>query len=651
MIGKGNAGSAFPFPVVGKDDNAGMARWMMYAKKADFKEIAKELHISPVTARIIRNRDVVGTQETDRFLNGKLSDLDDPCSIPGLNDAASLLLKKIREHRKIRVIGDYDVDGICSSYILWRLISFLGGDVTVSIPDRIKDGYGINEQLVKEAIEDGADTIITCDNGIAADRPLQLAKEAGLTVIVTDHHDIPYTEEVVQGQDHLAKPVRQYHYPPADVIAEPWIVDETTKKPIARFPHICGAMVVWKLAMILLGKPDLDAPKDEHEPEEVQVARELLGFASLATVCDVMPLVDENRILVRYGLKEASRTSNLGLQSLILASGLGGVELTVYHAGFVLGPCLNASGRLDSAKRSLCLFQEKNKTKAMTMARDLKQLNDSRKSMTEEEARKASDAIEQDARQGRDLLERKVLVVVLNDCHESVAGIIAGRIREKYHRPALVLTRAQETIPGEERKILLKGSGRSIESYNMFEELNRCRDLFLKFGGHAMAVGVTMEADHVSELDRRLNVNCTLKEEDLQEVLHIDMELPPSLVTKELLQEFALLEPCGTGNPHVLLAARNIRLKKVAVFGKKQNVIRFDGTERGTGNVKARDNEYSQPHFEFVWFIPEQELPEFLRDKEALCSVVYEPQLHIWKEKTTVQFVIRDVKEQKNPVR
>lgn len=606
-----------------------MAKWMMYTKRADFKAIAQELGISPVTARVIRNRDVIGTEETRRYLSGTLADLNSPLEIPGLKDAAFVLKRKIAVGARIRIIGDYDVDGICSSYILWKLITFLGGDVSAAIPDRVRDGYGINERLVDEAIEDHVDTIITCDNGIAAVEPLRKARAAGLTVILTDHHEIPYRElpdETDQQTDGLHHR-KEYIYPPADVIAEPWIPDEKTDKPIARFPEICGAEVVFKLAQILLGNPDLTIPESVREPVNVRILRELLGFTALATVCDVMPLRDENRIIVRYGLEEASRTDNIGLRCLIAAAGLSDSALTVYHAGFVLGPCLNASGRLDSALRALALFQEQDENRAMIMARDLKQLNDSRKTMTEKGIEAAVRRIDEENTSGqRPLSERKVIIIRLDDCHESLAGIIAGRLKERYHRPAIVLTQTDK--PGT-----LKGSGRSIEAYDMFGELNRHRNLFLKFGGHKMAAGLSISEENAAELDRELNTDCTLSEEDMEEVLHLDMELPPAYVSLNLLHELDKLEPCGTANPRPLFATRGLTLRKTAVAGRNRNVIRFDGTDQ------------ESRRFNFVWFLPEDQIPLPLQEGSLCCNVVYEPRINVWQGRESIQYIIRDVKQ------
>ncbi len=593
-----------------------MSKWMIYAKKADFRGISQKFGISPVTARVIRNRDVEDEEDIRKYLHGTMADLDDAELLPGLKDAAFVLKRKIVGGEKIRIIGDYDVDGICSTYILWKLISFLGGEVSTAIPERIRDGYGINDRLVEEAVADGVDTIITCDNGISAAGPLQKAKDAGLTVIVTDHHEIPFEE--VNGE-------KRYIFPPADVIAEPWIPDAKTGEPKARFPKICGAEVVFKLALLLLGKPDLTGEKSALEEEHVKIARELLGFAALAAICDVMPLLDENRIIVREGLRELSRTDNTGIRCLMLAAGLGSEPVTVYHAGFVLGPCLNASGRLDTAGRALALLKEQDEARAMILARDLKQLNDSRKSMTEEGVETAIRMIEEEIRKGRSMESRKVLVVRLENCHESLAGIIAGRLRERYHRPVFVLTRAEE-------EGVLKGSGRSVEAYDMYEEMNRCRELFLKFGGHKMAAGLSLTADKAELLDRRLNENCSLLQEDFAEVLHIDMELPPACVDLALVRELSALEPCGTGNSRPLFAVRNLLLRKTAVFGRNRNVIRLEGSD-DTG-----------AHYDFVWFTTEDRLPEALADGPAKCHVAYEPKINVWKGRESLQFVIKDVK-------
>ncbi len=593
-----------------------MSKWMIYAKKADFQGIARELGISPVTVRVMRNRNLETKEAMQVFLQGTMADMEEPEKIPGLKDAAFVLRHKILERKSIRIIGDYDVDGICSTYILWRLISYLGGEVSARIPERLRDGYGINDRLVEEAVADGVDTIITCDNGIAAADTLGKAKAAGLTVIVTDHHAIPFA---MKGEE------KEYLYPPADVIAEPWIPDPATGEPETAFPQICGAAVVFGLGMLLLGRPELTQPRSAAEPEPVSVARELLGFAALATICDVMPLQGPNRIMVKAGLKELMHTDNVGFRCLLEASGLASEELTLYHAGFVLGPCLNASGRLEVADRALELFQETDKTKAMDLAKRLKFLNDSRKSMTEEGVKKAIGKVEGLSAADGGLAEHRVLVLYLENCHEALAGIIAGRVKERYHRPVLVLTNSDE-------EGILKGSGRSIEAYDMFEELSACKDLFLKFGGHKMAAGLSLREENVALLEERLNQSCRLGTEDMQDVLHIDMVLPLSFVTVSLVRELSLLEPCGTDNARPLFAMRDVVLRKSAVFGKNHNVIRLEGTD-----------EEGRP-YELVWFLPEEELPEPLGSRAARCNIVYEPKINSWKGKERLQFVVKDCK-------
>ena len=591
-----------------------MAKWMVAAKKADFEAIAGACGISPILARLIRNRDVVGEEETARYLNGTLNDLHDPLLLPDMEKAAAILLDKIRAGRKIRIIGDYDVDGICSSYILWRMLTFLGADADVRLPDRIVDGYGINIRLVEEAKSDSVDTILTCDNGIAAGAVLQTAVDAGMSVIVTDHHEIPF-EEAEDGSGD-----KTYILPPADAIVEPKLTDPETGCIRYPFPDICGAQVTYKLSQVMLDRAFRDKPTSEMIEKE-RVMRELLGFAALATVCDVMPLKDEHRIFVREGLKEAANTENIGLDALIRVCSLSGAPLSVYHAGFIIGPCLNASGRLESAGKALELFMEKDPDKAVRIAHELKDLNDSRKSMTEQGTQRAQEAVEEKIRAAGGMLPL-VLVIALEDCHESLAGIIAGRIREKYQRPTFVMTRTEE---GD-----LKGSGRSVEGYDMYAEMNRCADLFLKFGGHKMAAGFLIPGENMEQLEQRLNENCPLKAEQMEDVIHIDMELPPRFVSMELTEEMAKLEPCGTANAKPVFVTRNIRLTLTGILGKNRNVARFTGTDE-TGR-----------RFNFIYFRKEEEITDLTGGGGALCSLVYYPDINTWNGRSSLQFVIKD---------
>ena len=485
-----------------------MAKWMVYQKKENFRAIADACGISQVLARLIRNRDVIGIDETRRFLYGTLSDLHDPRLLPDMEKAVSLLGDKIRRGAAVRVIGDYDVDGICASYILMHALGICGAQADVVLPDRVRDGYGMNPQMAEDAAQDGIGVILTCDNGIAATEAVRAAKDAGICVVVTDHHEVPFEE----GEDG----VRKYLLPPADAVVDPKVRDSRTGEMEYPFPDICGAVVAWKLAGLLM--EDLaPARKDD-------VLGDLLPFCALATVCDVMPLQDENRILVREGLRRAVHTTNTGLRSLLVVNGLEGKPLSTYHAGFVIGPCLNATGRLDNAERALALFLEDDPSEALRSAQKLRELNDSRKSLTEQGVLQAMERIREDH-----MLDRRILVIFLPDCHESLAGIIAGRIRERFSRPVFVLTRTEEG--------LVKGSGRSIEAYDMFASMTAVKECFTKFGGHKMAAGLSMKEEDIPLLRERLEEGCSLREEDLTEVLHIDMELPPALWTLDMTEE------------------------------------------------------------------------------------------------------------------
>ncbi|MDE7320455.1 MAG: single-stranded-DNA-specific exonuclease RecJ [Lachnospiraceae bacterium] len=506
-----------------------MAKWMEIRKGADFQAISERFQITPFTARLIRNKDLTGEQEIREYLHGGLKDLHPASLMKGIPEAADLLLQKIRQKALIRVIGDYDIDGVCATYILLKGLEKAGARVDTDIPDRKKDGYGLNLDLIRRAREAGVDTIVTCDNGIAAPAEIAAAKEMGMTVIVTDHHEL---QDVV---------------PQADVIVNP-------RQPDCPYPYkkLCGAAVAWKLVQELWSRLSC--------PEEL-ICGDLLMFAAFATVGDVMDLTGENRILVKEGLKLLRRTAHPGMSALIEANELSRDRLSAYHIGFVLGPCINASGRLDTAKRALELLNTADPLLALERAGELKELNDERKALTEKGVEMAVEQIEGSARK-----EDRVLVVYLPDCHESLAGIIAGRIRERYYRPVFVLTKGEEAV---------KGSGRSIEAYSMFEEMSRCRELFLKYGGHPMAAGLSISEELVETFRERLNENCTLTAADLTEVIHIDMVLPFSHVSEKLTEELLLLEPFGKGNTKPVFAARNVTVLESRVLGKNQNVLRM----------------------------------------------------------------------------
>ncbi len=645
------------------------AKWMVSAKKADFNEIGATCGISPVTARLIRNRDVVGVAATKKYLEGTLENLYNPTLLPDMETAAALLEQKIKEQKKIRIIGDYDVDGVCSSYILYAALQHLGAVVDVVLPERLTDGYGMNERMIREAKEQEVDTILTCDNGIAAAAPVALAKELGMTVIVTDHHEVPFTEE---------DGVKTYLLPAADAIVDPKRIDPETGRSVYPFPEICGSAVAYKLMQVMM-------------PEEQEwITEHLLSFCALATVCDVMPLQVENRIFVKYGLKRMADTPNLGMKALLAVNELLDTELTCYHAGFILGPCLNASGRLETARRALALFtgeeipeeneeeqegqEEQDKTQEETAgeesekpavaavkkprkkrvtkaqkelekyteesaayiaaedareyerylrsAQELKILNQSRKSMTIQGLEQAIKQTEE-----KNLCDNPILVVYLPECHESLAGIIAGRLREHYSRPAFVLTDAEDGN--------VKGSGRSTEKYDMYAGMNGCADLFVKFGGHKMAGGLTLPKENVELFAKRINENCGLQPEDLCEVLHLDMELPVSHMTAELTKEFELLEPCGNGNRKPMFACRSLVVYNMRAMGQKNNALK----------LTLRDKE---GHYVDALYFGDaaRTMKEVEKHRHgtrgAVMDIVYYPQLHTWRGQTSLQFVIQD---------
>ncbi len=517
-----------------------MAKWYVAAKKADFQGISEKYGISPVTARIIRNRDMVEEEEIRKFLEGGMEDLYSPSLLKGMEETVGLLQKKIREKRPIRIIGDYDADGICSAFILHQGLLGAGAVADTAIPHRIKDGYGLNDHLVEDAFAAGIDTILTCDNGIAAAPQVALAKEKGMTVIVTDHHEIPYEER--GGEKH-------YLLPPADAV-----VDPKQEGDVSPFKGICGGVVAYKVICRLYETMGI--------AEELEgLLGELLEAAAFATVCDVMELLDENRIIVKEGLEHMKRTRNEGLRALMEVNGVDREKLSAYTIGFVLGPCLNATGRLDTAARALQLLETQDRGEAVRAAVELKQLNDSRKAMTEEYVKLAVRSVEEGP-----IRDDRVLVVFLPDCHESLAGIIAGRVREKYHRPVFLLTRSEEGV---------KGSGRSIETYHMYEEMTKVNHFFTRYGGHKMAAGLSMEEKDVDCFRREINAICRLKQEDMEEKVHIDVPMPVSYVSWPLVEELERLEPFGNGNPRPLFAQKDLEFLSARVLGKNRNAVRF----------------------------------------------------------------------------
>jgi len=509
--------------------------WMLQTKRADFNGLAMRLGVSPVAVRIMRNRGLLDEREMRKYLYGTLDDLYDPRQMKGMETAAGIIEKKLIEGKKIRIIGDYDIDGVCSTYILLKGFHRAAGNgqIDYEIPDRIRDGYGINESIIRQAAEDGIDTLVTCDNGIAALKEISIAKQLGMTVVVTDHHEVPVD---AYGQI----------LPPADAVVDPKQDGETYP-----YHEICGAVVAWKLINVIY--EDLGIP--EHE------WMELLEFAAIATVGDVMKLQDENRLIVKYGLKKIGSTKNTGLRMLVEKNNLDINNLSAYHIGFVIGPCLNAGGRLKSAKVALRMLLEQDPDRVSGLADELKELNDVRKDMT---AKGETEAIEQVE---RFYMSDKVLVVFLPECHESLAGIIAGRLREHFHKPSFVLTRGEQSA---------KGSGRSIEAYHMYQGLCEVSDLLVKFGGHPMAAGLSIEESDIDEFRRRLNENAKLAEDDFVPQIWIDVPMPFEYVNEKIVDELKGLEPFGQGNEKPLFAQKSLTIRNVRVLGKNRNVVKMN---------------------------------------------------------------------------
>lgn len=563
---------------------------MVAAKRADFKGIGERFGIDQVTARIIRNRDVIGEKAIEKYLHGSRKDFYSPWLLKDMEKAVAILQEKIENRNRIRIIGDYDIDGVMSTYILLESLRGLGCDVDMMIPNRITDGYGINEHLIEQAWQEGRDTIITCDNGIAAVTQIRKAKDLGMTVIVTDHHEVPF--EDLEGE-------RKEILPPADAIVNP-------KQKACSYPFagLCGAVVAMKV---------MEALYEKMAPE-VDLVDKMLPFAGIATIGDVMDLQDENRILVKEGLQRLHHTTNLGLQELIRVNNLEPENISPYHIGFILGPCLNASGRLDTAKRALQLLLADSREEAAVLAGDLKNLNESRKEMTAQGLEKAIEQVESTS-----MMEDTVLVVFLPECHESLAGIIAGRLRERYHKPSFVLTRGEEGV---------KGSGRSIESYSMYEKLCECKEYLTKFGGHPMAAGLSLEEENVERFRRKLNEQSGLTEEDLVEKVTIDVPMPIHYIRKDLVQELSLLEPFGKGNEKPLFAQKNLWISQMRVFGKNRNVVKMRLTD---------ENGYPM---DGVYFGNGDEFAEEGRGKRKI-SIVYYPDINMYQGRESLQVIIR----------
>ena len=576
-------------------------KWFVTTKKADFNHIAAEFGISPVLARIIRNRDIVTEDEVRYFLHGTLADLHDPYLLKGMKEGSAFLYAALREKKQIRIIGDYDVDGICSTYVLYHTLQLLGASVSYRIPHRIKDGYGLNEEIIRECGKEQVEVIVTCDNGIAAAKEIALAKELGMEVLVTDHHEVPYRE--ITGADGMTE--REEILPPS------YIIDPKQKDCPYPYKGICGAVVAYKLVQVLLEQ----AEKEQliTVADRKACLAELLEFAAMATICDVMDLLDENRIIVKYGLKQMEQSKNLGLRTLIEVCGLKGQPLGNYQVGFILGPCLNATGRLDSAARAMELFLCTELREAVVIATDLKALNENRKELTEQGVKEAVRQMEA-GEHGTD----KVMVIYLPDCHESIAGIIAGRLREKYAHPFFVLTKAEEG---------LKGSGRSIEAYHMYEGLHGVEDLLTKYGGHKLAAGLSLEEKNLEELRRRLNADCHLTEEDFVHKILIDVPMPLSYVNMRFVESLSLLEPFGNGNKKPVFACKDVPISHVQLRGRNKNVAGFLLTDETGRKLNG------------IYFGEAERFFEEMQGRQSL-QIVYYPDINEFRGNRSLQIVV-----------
>lgn len=565
-----------------------MANWFVTAKKADFDEIAKKHNISPIIARILRNRDIISDEEISLFLHGTIANLYNPYEMKDMDLAVNLMEQAIKMHRRIRIIGDYDIDGICATYILLEGLTKCGAVVDAKLPDRIKDGYGISDSMICSAYEDEIEVILTCDNGIAAIEQIAHAKELGMTVIIMDHHEILYN----LAED--GSGTKQYILPSGDAVINPHRAD--CNYP---FPGVCGAVVAYKVIQALW---------EALMPQE-DVVEAFLSFAAFATIGDVMELRDENRIIVKYGMEKIKKSKNIGMRALISSACIDKEKLSPYHIGFILGPCINATGRLDTAERALSLFISKNEKEASKIALELKELNESRKDMTQHFLEQAVKELEK--------CEDKVLVLYLAECHESLAGIIAGRIKERYYKPTFILTKGEKGV---------KGSGRSIEAYHMYDEMTKCKDLFSKYGGHKMAAGLSMPEENIEKFRIRLNQNTDLKDEDMIEKVRIDIPLPIGYANEALISEIELLAPFGMGNSRPLFAEKELLIRSMQIIGKNHNVVKMS-LQNKDGVVR-----------EAIWF---GDSKTFLKKTGDMIAITYYPTLNVYMGNSSVQLTIQ----------
>ena len=576
-------------------------KWVVLAKGADFNKIAAKFNISPYLARIIRNRDRITDEQIDEFLNAGIDKMHDAALLRDMESACAIIEDAVEAGAAMRIVGDYDIDGVCASYILKKAILAAGGIADVRLPDRVKDGYGISEKMIRQAADDGIELIITCDNGIAAAKETELAMSLGMSMIITDHHEVPYEE---------AEGRRRYIIPSADAVVDP-------KREDCPYPFkgICGAMVAYKFVCCLFDRPGIG----ETVTDKADLLDEFLMFAAFATVGDIMELTDENRVAVKYGLKLLKNTSNTGMRALIEATNLNAANITAYHIGFILGPCINATGRLETADAALDLFFETDHDRALEAARGLVRINESRKNMTNAFSEKAVRITREEH------ADDKVLVVYIPECHESLAGIVAGRLREYFWRPSIVLT---DDMEGN-----IKGSGRSIEGYNMYDELSKIKDMFTRFGGHAMAAGLSMPAGSADELRKKLNYNCTLTDDDLVEKLKIDIPLPVGYANEGFVEELSRLEPFGVGNARPLFAEKDVPIRSINLAGRDRKVVKLV--------LEGKDAKGGVRPVEAVCFDDAEHAYEELCERKTV-SIVYQAGINEYNGRRSVSLTIKD---------
>ena len=586
-----------------------MKRWLLKRTKMDTAAMAQDLGIRQATAAVLANRELYSKQAARDFLCGGKEALGNPMQMKDFSRGIALLAEAVRKKRKIAVYGDYDVDGVMSTSILYQTLLRCGGNAVFYVPHRQKEGYGLNLQAVEQLSAEGVEVLFTCDNGIAALQEIALAKEKGMTVVVIDHHEPGFRGEGEARRDIL---------PAADAIIDP-------KQRACPYPfrQMCAGGLSYHFACALLHTLGIT---------DAALERQLLTFAAIATVCDIVDLLGENRALVQMGLAEIQKTENLGLRVLIAEAGLTDKVLSEYHIGFIIGPCINATGRLESGRLAVELFCAQEEQAAREKARHLVALNAERKQLTEEAAERADDMLQKSG-----ALQEKVLVLYDAEIHESIAGIVAGRIKDKYYRPTILITGSEDGA---------KGSGRSIEGYHLFEALFANRDLFTRFGGHAMAAGLSLPVENIPVLRERLNRDCTLTEKEMIPVLRLERALCFAEIDLGLAKELQTLAPFGKGNPSPLFATKGIRIDRLDLIGKEKNILRLTLSEPKSGlRLSAISFDGYEPLREMLkGLYPTEDCDKMLSGGllPGLWDIAYSIEINSYRGRSNVQLMLKD---------